>query len=378
MKNIYLLGATGSIGSQTIDIILNQPKMFKLVGASLGRDDKKNDHILSQFNLEIACLRSAQKKHLYEKKYPKTLFVVGDAGLIEIAKYPKPGICVNALSGSAGLYPTIEAIKHHKDIALANKETLVMAGDLVNQYINDYHVRLLPIDSEHAAIWQTIDHEDIDDIEKIVITASGGSFRYLSREALKDITLEQALSHPNWSMGPKVTIDSATMMNKGLEVIEAHHLFKLPFKQIETILHQESLVHGLTYFKDGTIKASLGQNDMRIPIAYALSYPKRSRNNLQMSLVDMHFKPMDFKRFPLLKLAYEVGEAGGLLPTVMNAANEAAVKLFIEGKIKFLDIENIVTDQVKAFQNIMNPSLELIIQTDNDVQSSIIEAYGKR
>jgi 1-deoxy-D-xylulose-5-phosphate reductoisomerase len=378
MKNIYLLGATGSIGSQTLDIIEKQPTAFKLIGASLGRDDEKNHDILSRFPLEIACLRSDNKKQLYIKKYPNIKFVVGDEGLIEIAKYPKQGICVNALSGSAGLYPTIEAIKHKKDIALANKETLVMAGDIVNQYIKEYDVKLLPVDSEHAAIWQTIDHESIEDIEKIVITASGGSFRDLSRAELKDITLEQALSHPNWSMGPKVTIDSATMMNKGLEVIEAHHLFQLPFNQIETILHKESLVHGLTYFKDGTIKASLGKNDMRIPIAYALNYPNRSNFNHSMPLVDMHFKPMDFKRFPLLKLAYEVGETGGLLPTVMNAANEAAVKLFIEGKIKFLDIEKIVINQVQSFENVTHPTLELIIETDKNIQSSIIETYGKR
>lgn len=378
MKNIYILGGTGSIGTQTLDIIKRQPDTFKLVGISLGRSDKKNDQILSEFNVEIACLRSDAKLHLYQKKYHQTKFVVGDAGLIEIAKYPKPGILVNALAGSVGLYPTIEAIKHKKDIALANKETLVMAGDIVNQYILDYQVKLLPIDSEHAAIWQTIDHEQFKDIKKIVITASGGSFRDKSRDELIEVTVDDALSHPNWKMGPKVTIDSATMMNKGLEVIEAHHLFHLDYDHIETILHQESVVHGITYFNDGTIKISMGENDMRIPISYALNYPERYRFDSDMTLVDLHFKQMDFNRYPLLALAYEVGKKGGLLPTVMNAANEAAVRLFLDGQITFLNIEEIVMRTVRGFKNILNPSLEEIIQTDKDIQNEIIAFYEKR
>lgn len=378
MKNIYILGGTGSIGTQTLDIIRRQPDTFKLVGISLGRSDKKNDQILSEFNVEIACLRSDAKLHLYQKKYHQTKFVVGDAGLIEIAKYPKPGILVNALAGSVGLYPTIEAIKHKKDIALANKETLVMAGDIVNQYILDYQVKLLPIDSEHAAIWQTIDHEQFKDIKKIVITASGGSFRDKTRDELIEVTVDDALSHPNWKMGPKVTIDSATMMNKGLEVIEAHHLFHLDYDHIETILHQESMVHGITYFNDGTIKISMGENDMRIPISYALNYPERYRFDSDMTLVDLHFKPMDFNRYPLLALAYEVGKKGGLLPTVMNAANEAAVRLFLDGQITFLNIEEIVMRTVRGFKNILNPSLEEIIQTDKDIQNEIIAFYEKR
>lgn len=378
MKNIYILGGTGSIGTQTLDIIKKQPDKFRLVGVSLGRSDKKNDQILSDFDVEIACLRSDAKLHLYEKKYHQTKFVVGDLGLIDIAKYPKPGILVNALAGSVGLYPTIEAIKHKKDIALANKETLVMAGDIVNQHLLDYQVKLLPLDSEHAAIWQTIDHENLDDIKKIVITASGGSFRNKSRDELIEVSVDDALNHPNWHMGPKVTIDSATMMNKGLEVIEAHHLFHIDYARIETVLHEESIVHGLTYFKDGTVKASMGENDMRIPISYALNYPKRFSFESDMPLVDMHFKPMDFKRYPLLALAYEVGQKGGLLPTVMNAANEAAVRLFIEGQITFLSIEEIVIRTVRAFKNVLNPSLEQIIKTDKDIQNEIIAFYEKR
>ncbi len=378
MKNIYLLGATGSIGRQTLDVMKQHPKRFKLIGVSLGRHDKDNDHILSAFSVEIACLRSAHKLELYQKKYPKVTFVVGDEGLIDIAKYPKPGLVVNALAGSIGLKPTVAAIKQNKNIALANKETLVMAGDLINRFVKDYGVSLLPIDSEHSAIWQTLQHERPSDIEKIVITASGGAFRHLTRDALNDVSLEQALKHPNWSMGPKVTIDSATMMNKGLEIIEAHHLFHLNYDKIETVLHDESVVHGLSYFKDGSIKASLGVSDMRIPIAYALSYPKRMRYPKALELANLSFKPMDFERYPLLELAYQVGRKGGLLPTVMNAANEAAVKLFLEEKITFLGIEEIVFRTVRAFKNVEQPTLEDILETDHTIQQSIIDYYEKR
>ncbi len=378
MKNIYLLGATGSVGKQTLDVIKNNPKVFKLIGVSLGRSDKDNDIILSEHHVDIASLRTNDKLSLYQKKYPKTTFVVGDEGLIEVVKYPKPGLVVNALAGSAGLKPTVAAIKQKKDIALANKETLVMAGDLIDTYLKDYGVHLYPVDSEHSAIWQTLANERHDDIEKIVITASGGAFRDLTRDQLNDVTVEEALKHPNWSMGPKVTIDSATMMNKGLEIIEAHHLFHMDYDHIETVLHKESLVHGLTYFKDGSVKASLGVSDMHIPIAYALSYPKRLVYPKTLALQNMTFKPMDFERFPLLELAYQVGRSGGLLPTVMHAANEAAVKLFLEEKITFLGIEEIVIRTVRGFDNKLNPTLEDILETDHKIQQSIIDYYEKR
>lgn len=272
MKFIYLLGSTGSIGMQTLEVVKKYKNEFKLIGCSLGTDDKKNMNILDEFQPEIASLRYRNQMDNYVDKYPNTKFVYGDHGLIQISQYPKKGLLINALSGSVGLKPTIEAIKTYKDIALANKETLVMAGDIVNQYVRQYNVKLYPIDSEHSALWQTIDHENKDYIKKMVITASGGSFRDLNRSQLKDVTIKEALKHPNWVMGAKITIDSATMMNKGLEVIEAHHLFNLDYENIETVLHKESVVHGLTYFIDGTIKAALSISDMKIPIAYALFY----------------------------------------------------------------------------------------------------------
>ncbi len=378
MKNLYLLGATGSIGTQSLDVIKNHLDEFCLIGCSLGSNDSRNMEILETFRPEIASLRYEHQLEKYELKYPNIKFVVGDQGLIEIAKYPKCGLFINALSGSVGLRPTIEAIKSKKDIALANKETLVMAGDIVNAHIKQYGVNLYPIDSEHSALWQTIDHEDHKYIKKMVITASGGSFRDLTREDLKSVTIAQALNHPNWAMGAKITIDSATMMNKSLEVIEAHHLFNLDYDQIETSLHKESVVHGITYFIDGTMKASLSVSDMRIPIAYALFYPKRVFYDKFLELTNLSFKPMDFIRYPLLKLGYEVGRKGGIYPTVMNAANEAAVHLFLNEKISFLDIEKIVFDTISNYKQIENPSLDEIIDVNQNVFEDIMKKYEKR
>lgn len=378
MKNLYILGAAGSIGLQTLDVIEKHMDSFNLVGISLGSNEDVNHSILKRFQPELVCLRTIQLMNQYQTEYPTVKFTYGEQGLLEIAHYPKQGILLNALSGSAGLKPTVEAIKTHKDIALANKETLVMAGDIITNLIREYQVNLYPVDSEHSALWQVLKGEHQKDIHKLVITASGGSFRDKTRKELTHVKVEDALKHPNWKMGAKITIDSATMMNKGLEVIEAHHLFHLPYHQIETILHKESVVHGLIYFKDGTVKASLSVSDMRIPIAYALFYPNRTEYDQYLELKNLSFEPMNGERFPLLKLAYQVGEAGGLLPTVMNAANEAAVKLFLNHQISFLDIEHIVMDTVNQFKNIKEPSLDLIIDTDHQIQQAIQMAHEKR
>ena len=377
MKNIYILGAAGSIGLQTLEVLSNHQDAFKLVGISLGRNEQINKHILENHQVEIVCLREEKMVLSYQTQYPNIKFVFGDKGLIEIANDPKRGVLVNALSGSAGLRPTVAAIKAKKDIALANKETLVMAGDIINQLVQEYQVKLYPIDSEHSALWQCLENEKPETVKKIVITASGGSFRDYSREELKNVTKKDALKHPNWSMGDKITIDSATMMNKGLEVIEAHHLFKLPYHQIETILHKESMVHGLVYFIDGTVKASLSVSDMKIPIAYALFYPRRLESKQELELTNLSFKAMDYKRFPLLELAYKVGQIGGLMPTVMNAANEAAVKLFLNDQISFLDIEQIIFKTTESFVNIEKPSLDEIIDTDLKIQKMIKDQYER-
>jgi 1-deoxy-D-xylulose-5-phosphate reductoisomerase len=377
MKNVYILGAAGSIGLQTLDVIKSSNNQFQLIGISLGSNHEINFSILDFFKVEICCLRSESHLEIYQKKYPMITFVYGEMGLLKIASYPKPGILLNALSGSSGLNPTVFAISSKKDIALANKETLVMAGSIIKDLVQKYQVKLLPVDSEHSALWTVLQGETPENIQKIVITASGGSFRDLDREALKHVDLSHALSHPNWQMGAKITIDSATMMNKGLEVIEAHYLFDLPYDQIETILHKESIVHGLVYLIDGTVKACLSVSDMRIPISYALYYPNRMKNKESLSLSTLTFTKMDFDRFPLLKLAYDLGKKGDMWPTVMNAANEAAVKLFLNGDISFLDIENIVFETVKIYQPKLELTIENIIKTDVEIQQTIMMNYQK-
>ncbi|PKK86749.1 MAG: 1-deoxy-D-xylulose-5-phosphate reductoisomerase, partial [Tenericutes bacterium HGW-Tenericutes-8] len=317
MKQVYLLGASGSIGVQTIDVIRKYHNEFKLIGVSFGNRNEAYTHdVIKHLKPEIVCLRDETKLASYQETYPNTVFVCGDSGLLTLAAYPKRGLLINALMGSIGLKPTVIAIKNHKDIALANKETLVMAGDLINGLVDKHQVKLLPIDSEHNAILQALQGEDIKDIQSITITASGGSFRDLKRTELKAVTKQDALKHPNWSMGDKITIDSATMMNKGLEVIEAHHLFKLDYDNIKTIIHKESIIHGMVTFKDESVKAVLGYPDMRMPILYALSYPNHyplETKALDLGLLgNLTFKPMDYERFPLLKLAFEVGRKGGL------------------------------------------------------------------
>ena len=377
MKSIFLLGGSGSIGLQTLQVIEHYPDQFKLVGISLGnRNHTSNELIIAKHQPEIVCLKDETHVDAYRALSPKTNFVFKDEGLIALATYPKKGLLVNALMGSVGLLPTIKAIESKKDIALANKETLVMAGDLIRKYVNQYQVKLIPIDSEHNAILQAFLGERKEDIQLITITASGGAFRDLSREALVNVTKGDALKHPNWQMGAKITIDSATMMNKGLEVIEAHHLFELPYEQIKTIIHKESIIHGMITFKDESTKAVLGYPDMRMPILYALSYPRHLPLNIKPldleTLGTLSFKPMDFERFPLLKLAYKVGKLGGLYPTVMNAANEKAVALFLNNEITFLEIEKLVIDTVENFKNnIESPTLEDILRCNKEIYEKV-------
>lgn len=377
MKSIYILGGSGSIGLQTLNVIEQYPNEFKLIGISLGnRNIASNELILKTFKPEIVALKDDSHLEKYKKISPMTKFVIGDEGLIAVATHPKHGLLINALMGSVGLKPTVKAIESKKNIALANKETLVMAGDLINRLVKSHQVELIPIDSEHNAILQALVGENKTDIKSITITASGGAFRDLNREQLKYVTKGDALKHPNWHMGAKITIDSATMMNKGLEVIEAHHLFGLPYDQIKTVLHYESIIHGMVTFKDESTKAILGYPDMRMPILYALSYPRHLSLDIKPldleTISTLSFKPMDFDRFPLLKLAYKVGKLGGLFPTVMNAANEKTVALFLNNEISFLDIEKIVTHAVDTFKdNIDEPSLDDILNCNHRIYEKV-------
>ena len=346
MKNLYIVGACGSIGTQTLDIVRQFPNEFRVIGMSLGRNLELAEKLVNEFKPEIICLREGSLNLDYSP-----IITYGDEGLIEIASYSKyeNETFVNALVGISGLKPTVAAIKAHKEIALANKETLVVAGDLIKDLVKEYNTTLLPIDSEHSAILQCLQGERKKDVKRLIITASGGSFRDKKRDELLNVTKEDALKHPNWSMGSKITIDSATMMNKGFEVIEAHYLFDIDYENIDTILHPGSIVHSMVEFNDGSIKAQIGSADMHTPIAYALRYPNHEAiENTPLNLIglNMEFKELSQERFPCLSYAYLAAKKGGVYLAVLNAANEAAVNLFLHDKIKFLDIERIIEDEI--------------------------------
>lgn len=377
MKLISLLGATGSIGTQTLDVVRHHRDEFKIVAMSTGR------------NIDLACeqahefkpkLLSVQSKDDYEKARhnvpAETKVVYGEEGLLEVATYPESAILVNAVLGSVGLVPTLAAIEAGKTIAIANKETLVTAGHIVTAAAKAHQVSLLPVDSEHSAIFQALNGENKREIEKLILTASGGSFRHLSRDELKEVTVEQALNHPNWSMGAKITIDSATMMNKGLEVIEAYWLFDIPYERIEVVLHKESIIHSMVEFVDHSVIAQLGTPDMRVPIQYALTYPKRlagqSEERLNLAEIGkLHFSQLDMERFRCMALAYEAGRIGGTMPTVLNAANEVAVASFLDKRLSFLGIESVIEQALERHDVIAAPTLEEIKAVDEETRAFI-------
>jgi len=377
MKNLYIVGALGSIGMQTLDIVRNNKDEFKVIGLSLGRNLDLAKEVIEEFKPEIISFR--EKNDLSFSYNP--IIYYGDEGLLEVSKYHKYDneVFVNALVGISGLMPTVYAIKSRKTICLANKETLVVAGDIIKSLVKEYNVPLIPIDSEHSAILQCIQGESHNEIKRLIITASGGSFRDKSRKELVNVTKEEALKHPNWKMGSKITIDSATMMNKGFEIIEAHYLFDIPYNKIEAILHRESIVHSMVEFNDGTIKAELGVSDMRTPIAYALRYPSHSSmesNRLDLLNLNLHFEKLSFERFPCLNFAYLASKLGGIYYAVLNAANEAAVHLFLNDKIKFLEIENIIYKEITnpKYQNI-EYNLENVIKTSYEIIDKIVKEY---
>ncbi|WP_285766623.1 1-deoxy-D-xylulose-5-phosphate reductoisomerase [Peribacillus sp. SI8-4] len=372
MKNISLLGATGSIGQQTADVVRSHPEQFKIVALSAGKNIELVRAYIEEFEPKLVSVQTAEDYRLLKNEFfsrKDIEFMYGEEGLTAVAVYDQATILVNAVIGSVGLYPTLQAIKAKKDIAIANKETLVTAGHLVMSEAKKAGVRLLPVDSEHSAIFQALQGENAENIERLVITASGGSFRDRSREELKGVTVEQALNHPNWSMGAKITIDSASMMNKGLEVIEAHWLFDLPYDKIDVLLHKESIIHSMVEFHDSSVIAQLGTPDMRVPIQYALTYPDRvplkGRKRLNLAEAGkLHFSEMDFTRYPCLQFAYKAGKMGGTMTTVLNAANEAAVAAFLSGKISFLEIETLIEKALNQHSVIPLPDLETISEVD--------------
>ncbi|MET3682171.1 1-deoxy-D-xylulose-5-phosphate reductoisomerase [Alkalibacillus flavidus] len=381
MKNIVLLGATGSIGVQTTDIIKAHPNEFNLYAMAFGSQVEVAKPIIEELKPSVVIVKNNEVKQALLPHITGDVTVYsGLDALNEIVKDPSVDLVVNALLGSVGLEPTLEAIRARKQIAFANKETLVTAGHLVMEEAKRYGVDLLPVDSEHAAIHQCLRGENRQDMKQMIITASGGSFRDRSRDELIGVTKEDALKHPNWSMGAKITIDSASMMNKGLEVIEAHCLFDVSYDDIDVIMHRESVIHSMVEFADQSVMAQLGTPDMRIPIQYALTYPDRLPYNMSSGLDlksfgTLHFEELSFDRFPCLKMAYEAGREGGSLPTVLNAANEEAVQLFLNDKIDFLGIEQAISDQLEQHDTIQSPGLDTILQIDQETRERVRQRY---
>lgn len=382
MKKIAILGVSGSIGTQSVDVISQHLDQYSLVAASVNTSIEYLEELLAKFSsLKHVCICDLKLFEEFKDKHSDINVYFGEEGLIKLATLPDVDYVVNAVVGFKGLIPTLEAIKNHKDIGLANKETLVAAGELVTKAIKEYNVNLYPIDSEHSAIFQCLNGENKKNVDKIILTASGGSFRDLTRSELVNVTLEQALKHPNWNMGPKITIDSATMVNKGLEVIEAYWLFNVELEKIEVLIHPQSVIHSMVQFEDKAIIAQLGTPDMRIPISYALSYP--NRNKLNSSELDfakvsnLTFKKPDFERFPALRLAYKSLEVLGTMPTVFNAANEEAVKLFMKGFIPFNKIEYFIESAMNNHQVIYAPTLDDILKVDKETRNYVNELVMK-
>ncbi len=369
MKNIAILGSTGSIGTQTLDIVRANEDL-KVVAIAAGSNVKKLEEQVREFRPEIVCVYNENAASDLKVAVADTnvKVVSGMEGLIETAIYETAQIVVTAFVGMIGIRPTLEAIRAGKDIALANKETLVTAGHLVMKAAKDYGVKILPVDSEHSAIFQSLNGENKKEIDKILLTASGGPFRGWSREQMKNVRVEDALKHPNWTMGQKITIDSATMVNKGLEVIEAKWLFDVNLEKVQVVVQPQSLIHSMVQFKDGAIMAQLGTPDMKLPIQYALYYPERrylSGERVDFGkIAQITFENPDMHNFVGLKMAYEAGRIGGSMPTVFNAANERAVAKFLNRKIGFLEITDVIQYCMKEHKKIENPSVNEILEIE--------------
>ncbi|KPC76693.1 1-deoxy-D-xylulose 5-phosphate reductoisomerase [Thermoactinomyces vulgaris] len=368
-EKIAILGSTGSIGTSTLDVVAQHPEEYQVVALAAGTNVDKMIEQVKQFQPLLVAMKTKEAAERVAREIPSHINVLwGEEGLLEVAAHQDATVVLSALVGSAGLRPTLAAIRAKKKVALANKETLVTAGHIVTAEAKRNGVPILPVDSEHSAIFQCLNGEHFEDVVRLLVTASGGSFRDRTREELKDVTVEMALKHPNWAMGAKVTIDSATMMNKGFEVIEAHWLFDLPYEKIDVILHPQSIIHSLVEFRDGAVMAQLGTPDMKVPIQYALSYPRRlplmtERLDL-LKLARLDFRPADFNRYPCLRMAYEAGKAGGTMTTVLNAANEVAVAAFLKGNCSFLMIEEVLERALNAHTLVSCPSLEEIDEAD--------------
>lgn len=381
MKKILVLGSTGSIGINTLELVRNFPGQFEVTGLSTNSNIDILEKQIEEFKpANVVVVNESKADELKRKVGNKCKVICGEKGLTEISSFDNYDIFVSALVGFAGLSPTICAIKQKKRIALANKETLVVAGEIIIKLCREYGVELLPIDSEHSAIFQCLVGENKQDISKIILTASGGPFLNKNKNEFDNVTIAEALNHPNWKMGNKITIDSATMMNKGLEIIEAYWLFNLPKEKIDVVIHPQSVIHSMVEFNDGSIKAQLSSPDMKLPILYALTYPKRYNysgvpTNFKKISQLTFFEP-DFDKFTCLKIAYDVIEEGGTAPCVLNAANEIAVEKFLSGTIKFTQIPELIYDALNFIERKSDGSLETIFECDSKTRQYLSNKYN--
>lgn len=369
MKNIAVLGSTGSIGTQTLDVVRSHPEMFHISVLAANASDELLEKQIREFEPELAVLSDeAAYNRLKSRYHGPTKLAGGRQAFIDAAAVDDVDTVVTSMMGFAGLEPTMKALEAKKNIALANKETLVVAGEIVMRRAKEQGVSILPVDSEHCAFFQCLQGERLATVEKLLLTCSGGPFRGMKREDLKDATRDQVLAHPTWNMGQKITVDSATLVNKGLEVIEAKWLYGMRYDQIQVVVHPQSIVHSMVQFHDGAVIAQLGSTDMKLPIQYALTYPERTDSQFERldfwKMKDLTFAEPDTDTFKGLKFAYEAGEMGGSMPCVFNAANEIAVGAFLKGGIKFLDIYDIIEQTMMKRECIMEPTLEELFEED--------------
>ena len=374
MKKISILGSTGSIGTQALDVVRKLPNEFKICVLAANSNVELFSAQIEEFQPELAVLadEEAYKKLKAEKTFAHTKLEGGRKAFIDAAGYGDSEIVLTSMSGFAGLEPTINAIGHGKNIALANKETLVAAGEIVTNLARDFNVKILPVDSEHGAIFQCLQGENSADVEKILLTASGGPFRGKKFDELQNVTVDEVLAHPTWNMGKKITVDSASLVNKGLEVIEAHWLYGVEYDKIQVVVHPQSIIHSMVEFRDGSIIAQIAEPDMRLPIQYALTFPRRLPSPINRlnfwQMKNLTFEEPDLKTFRGLKLAYDAGKIGGSMPCVFNAANEVAVNAFLRGQIKFSQIYDVIENAMESHSVLQNLSLGILTAEDFSVR----------
>ncbi len=386
MKAIVILGSTGSIGTNTLDIVERFPAEFRVMGLTAGSNDEMLEEQIRRFKPRVVALSNESAAARLRQRCPDlpVEILAGQEGLVRVASIPEAELVVSAIVGGAGLVPTLAAIRSKKHIALANKEPMVMAGKLMQEEARRLGVRIFPVDSEHSAIFQSLEGHRIKDVRRLILTASGGALWTLTKEQLQDVTPERALQHPNWKMGAKITIDSATLMNKGLEVVEARWLFDIPESRIDVMIHRESIIHSLVEYEDRSMIAQLGLPDMRTPISYAMQYPERLALDLpSLELTEigkLTFCKPDHDRFPCLSLGYESLRIGGTMPAAMNAANEIAVEAFLQGGIRFTDISDIIRSTMEAHGPREVDSVEVALEADRWARSkaeSLVHALAR-